>query len=109
MPLSCAMAKSRSTSPACSVSRPMPPRIPDPDDPASLHANAYHIAEHDGRARRVMQVYEQYVTHLQAGDADTVIDDYSADAILTTFEGVISGREALRHYFVEYFSAHGDI
>ena len=56
-----------------------------------------------------MQVYEQYVTHIQAGDADTVIDDYSADAILTTFEGVISGREALRHYFVEYLSAHGDI
>jgi carbon-monoxide dehydrogenase small subunit len=54
------------------------------------------------------QVYERYSTHVQAGDLDALLAEYSQDAILTTFEGVISGQEALKRYFQDYLPAHRD-
>lgn len=55
------------------------------------------------------QIYEQHVARVQSGDVEAVVGDYSDDAILTTFEGVITGRDALRGYYQEYLSGHGGV
>jgi carbon-monoxide dehydrogenase small subunit len=55
------------------------------------------------------QIYQQHMLRVQARDVDAVVVDYSDDAVLTTFEGVITGRDALRRYYQTYLSAHGEV
>jgi carbon-monoxide dehydrogenase small subunit len=55
------------------------------------------------------QFYEQHLLRVQSGDVDAVVNGYSEDAILTTFEGVITGRDALRRYYQQYLRSHGDV
>ncbi|NUQ04283.1 MAG: nuclear transport factor 2 family protein [Anaerolineae bacterium] len=54
--------------------------------------------------------YDSHLRAMLAGDVDALVDaHYSADAVLTTFEGVISGRDALKTYFRDYLSVHTDL
>jgi hypothetical protein len=47
---------------------------------------------------------------MQAGNVDALVEDhYSDDAVLTTFEGVFTGRDALKAYFRDYLAAHPDL
>lgn len=55
------------------------------------------------------QFYEEHVRRIQSLDVDAVIDDYSDDAVLMTFEGMVTGRDALRRYYQDYLSARSDV
>jgi carbon-monoxide dehydrogenase small subunit len=56
------------------------------------------------------QWYDAYLRVMQAGDAAALIDAYySPDAVLTTFEGIHSGHDALKAYFGAYLAAHSDL
>jgi hypothetical protein len=46
---------------------------------------------------------------MQSGEVDVLLNDYSEDAILTTFEGVITGRPALRRYFEDYLGKYSAV
>ncbi len=54
-------------------------------------------------------LYEQQVIAMQSGDIDAWAEFYSDDIILTTFEGVISGKEALKGYFADYLNQRRSI
>jgi carbon-monoxide dehydrogenase small subunit len=49
-------------------------------------------------------LYEQQLMAELAGDVDAWADFYSDDIVLTTFEGVITGKEALRQYLADYLA-----
>jgi ketosteroid isomerase-like protein len=52
------------------------------------------------------QLYQQHLVHIQAADLDSILNDYAEDAVLTTFQGVISGREALARYYRHYLAGY---
>ena len=54
-------------------------------------------------------LYEQQILAMQSGDVGAWADFFSDDAILTTFEGVYSGREALKSYFEGYLGQHRNV
>lgn len=54
--------------------------------------------------------YESHVLALQSGDPDQLVEgQYSDGAVLTTFEGVFAGHDALKAYFRDYFNTHGNV
>ena len=57
----------------------------------------------------IKQLYDQHLAHVLAGDLQAILDDYAEDAVLTTFQGVIKGREALALYYRDYLNRHGNV
>jgi ketosteroid isomerase-like protein len=55
------------------------------------------------------QLYDQHLAHVLEGDLQAILDDYADDAILTTFQGVISGRAALARYYGDYLNRHANV
>ncbi|MDZ4768603.1 MAG: nuclear transport factor 2 family protein [Chloroflexota bacterium] len=43
--------------------------------------------------------YDSYVGVLNGSDLTALVERYSPDAVLTTFEGIVTGHEAIRSYF----------
>jgi aerobic carbon-monoxide dehydrogenase small subunit len=54
-------------------------------------------------------LYEQHIIAMQSGDLDGLVQHYSDGAVLTTFEGVFTGRDALRSYYQNYLNAQGGV
>ncbi|MFO7322430.1 MAG: nuclear transport factor 2 family protein [Chloroflexota bacterium] len=56
------------------------------------------------------QLYERQVAYLEASDFDALVENnYHEDAILTSFDGIYTGRDALREYFRNRAQSQGQI
>ena len=55
------------------------------------------------------RLYEEHLGRVTSGNLDAVLGGYAEDAVLTTFDGVVSGREALRRYYADYLPAHSGV
>lgn len=54
--------------------------------------------------------YDQHVGAMEMGDIDALVEaHYSEDAVLTTFEGIFTGRDALKAYFRDYLTANAGL
>lgn len=56
------------------------------------------------------RLYDELIGALAAGDAAALVDGfYHHDAVLTTFEGIHTGKDALIAYFEAYLAANPDL
>ena len=55
------------------------------------------------------QFLSDHVAAVAAADLDAVVDLYTDDAALVSFEWVAEGRDAIRQRFADFFEFHGEI
>jgi carbon-monoxide dehydrogenase small subunit len=53
--------------------------------------------------------YDRHLQRVLERDPDAVGEDYTADAVLTTFEGVHAGRAAIVAFYRDYFGRHFEV
>ena len=71
----------------------------------SIAANPAHILSDTP----LKQLYERHVTRVASRDPGAIGEDYADDAVLTTFDGVITGRDGLVAWYRDYFAHHARI
>lgn len=71
----------------------------------SIAANPAHILSDS----ILKELYERHLGRVASREPGTVAEDYSEDAVLTTFDGVISGRDRIVDWYRDYFARHAQV